>query len=95
MYGEKVKIGQGIKVVDEHGVQHDGLCVANHWSGDEEPTHEITVANVTYVSKDPNKTDNYGRQKEMIMSCSHRDSTTAPGRYWFIEGGRKASNTVV
>jgi hypothetical protein len=86
MNGEKVKIGQAVKVVDEHGVLHDGLCENNHW-GDTEPTGPATHINVVFVSGDKGKRDDYGRQKEHLSSCSHRDNSDAPGRYWFIEGG--------
>ena len=85
MQGEIVKQGQAVKVVDEIGVLHDGLVTAN-WGNDDRPS---TCVNVVYVSKDPNKRDTYGQQKEHLSSCSHRDSTPAPGRYWFITGDRK------
>lgn len=83
MNGETVKIGQGVKVVDEVGVLHDGL-VTNVWG---EGPH--TVANVLFLSSDTNKSDSYGRQPERLSSCSHRDSGSAHGRYWFVTGDRK------
>lgn len=86
MNGEKVKIGQAVKVVDEHGVLHDGLCENNHW-GDTEPTGPVTCINVVFVSGDTSKRDDYGRQKVHLSSCMHRDGVgSTPGRYWFIEG---------
>lgn len=85
MQGEIVKQGQAVKVVDELGVLHDGLVTAN-WGNDNQPSGCI---NVVYVSKDEKKRDQYGQQKEHLSSCSHRDMTSAPGRYWFITGDRK------
>lgn len=85
MQGEVVKIGDAIKVVDELGVLHNGLCEQN-WGSDGQPSNCI---NVVWLSSDLAKTDQYGRQKEHLSSCSHRDFTTAPGRYWYITGERK------
>lgn len=82
MQGEVVRIGSAVKVVDEIGVLHNGLCTAN-WGNDSGPS---TCVNVTYLSADEAKQDQFGRQKEHMSSCSHRDTTTAPGRYWFVEG---------
>lgn len=85
MNKETVTIGEAIKVVDEHGVQHDALCTQN-WGND---TGEKNTINIVYISKDANKRDQYGAQKEHLSSCQHRDMTTAPGRYWFKHGTRK------
>lgn len=86
MSGEIVKLGQAVKVVDEIGILHDGLCT-NRWGADDAPQ---TCINVTYCSADASKNDSYGRQKEHLSSCGHRDSSgTTVGRYWFIEGNVK------
>jgi hypothetical protein len=71
------KVGTAVKVVDEVGVLHHGL-VTNCWGG--------SCLNVAFLSADESKVDQYGRQTEHLSSCSHRDGTTAPGRYWFIAG---------
>jgi hypothetical protein len=83
MQGEVIKVGSAVKVVDEVGVLHHDLVTAN-WSSE-----RSTCANVVFLSADETKTDQYGRQSEHLSSCSHRDVTTAPGRYWFIEGDVK------
>jgi hypothetical protein len=71
-----------VKVVDEVGVLHNGLVTAD-WGTPGQPS---TCTNVLFLSADEAARDQYGRQVERLSSCSHRDSTTAPGRYWFIEG---------
>jgi hypothetical protein len=85
MIGEVVKIGDAVKVVDEFSVLHNGI-ITNVWT---QPGQPSTVANVLYLSSDETKTDSYGRQVERMSSCSHRDSGSAHGRYWFVEGDRK------
>lgn len=86
MNGEKVKIGQAVKVVDEVGILHDGICT-NRW-GAEDATQ--TCINVVFCSADVNKNDSYGRQRESLCSCAHRDAPgSTVGRYWYIEGERK------
>lgn len=82
MNGEVVQTGQTVKVVDEVGVLHDGL-VTNAWG--EGDSNVQNCINVLFVTKDPAKRD----QIERLSSCSHRDDTSAPGRYWFITGDRK------
>jgi len=79
-------IGDGVKVIDQHGVPHDAL-VSQHWGegrrtlkeGDRMPT-----VNVAFFSIDPSKTDQYGRQLERESSVPHKSNTDAPGRYWFF-----------
>jgi hypothetical protein len=86
MNGEVVQTGQAVKVVDEVGVLHDGL-VTNAWG--EGSGNVQNCINVLFVTKDPNKRDQYGEQIERLSSCTHRDGTSAPGRYWYIAGDRK------
>lgn len=81
--GETVKIGQAVKVVDEYGRLHDGL-VTNVWGNGPH-----TCANVLFMSPNEDKNDSYGRQPERLASCSHRDSGSAHGRYWYVTGDRK------
>jgi hypothetical protein len=83
MNGETVTIGQAVKVVDEFSILHDGL-VTNVWG-----PGPHTVANVVFLSSDEKKLDSYGRQSEHLASCSHRDSGSAVGRYWYVTGNRK------
>jgi hypothetical protein len=85
MQGEIVKIGDAVKVVDEVGVLHNGICTAN-WGTPGEPS---TCCNVLYLSADEKKSDVYGRQPERLSSCQHRDVGSAVGRYWFISGSVK------
>lgn len=89
---KRVTVGNAVKVVDEFGVEHDGLVTAV-WGDpngavtfeydDSKPVH--CLINVTYVSNDPAKTDCYGRQLERnLTSTCHRSAAGGcPGRYWF------------
>jgi hypothetical protein len=80
----ELRIGMGIKVVDEVGVTHDGL-VSECWGHTK--VQDGTAGpciNVLFASSDPDKRDPYGRQIERLSSCSHKRSTTAPGRYWYF-----------
>jgi len=81
-----ISIGDAVKVVDEVGTLHDGL-VTQQWG---QPGRVIKdgenppAINVMYLSADEMKTDPYGRQIERLSSCSHRSTTTAPGRFWYF-----------
>lgn len=89
MQGEVVKIGDATFVVDEVGKLHHGLVTEN-WGTEGSPSNCV---NVVFLSADPAKRDQYGRQSEHLSSCSHRDMTTAPGRYWFVSGDIKPETT--
>jgi hypothetical protein len=80
-----ISIGDHVKVVDESGQLHDGL-VSEQWG---QPGRVLTAGNypainVLYLSKDAEKRDPYGRQIERLSSCSHKSTTTAPGRFWYF-----------
>jgi len=75
--------GDSVFVVDEYGKLHNGL-VTNGWGA------VRSCLNVIFVSEDKTKVDQYGTQLERLSSCSHRDDTEAPGRYWFKSGEKKA-----
>jgi hypothetical protein len=87
-----IDIGDGIKVVDSHGVQHDAL-VSQHWGDGRKTLKEgefMPTINVAFISSDSTKTDQYGRQIERDTSVPHKSNTDAPGRYWFFpDEGRK------
>lgn len=74
--------GDAVFVVDEVGVLHNGL-VTNGWGS------KNATINVLFLTLDENKRDQYGTQIERLSSCSHRENTSAPGRYWFKSGDRK------
>jgi hypothetical protein len=82
-----IKDGQYVKVVDESGRLHDGL-VTRQWGSIEGTVVKDGEAgpcvNVLFVTDDQAKTDPYGLQIERLSSCSHKRSTTAPGRYWYF-----------
>lgn len=79
-----LKNGDHIKVVDEHGVLHDGL-VTNSW-GDQvvEAGKAGPTINVLFVTADASKRDQYGDQIERLSSTSHKLNSHAPGRYWYF-----------
>ena len=81
-----LKIGDPVKVVDEQGRLHDAL-VTQQWGQDGgvvKVGHSPPAINVLFCSSDPEKMDPYGRQIERLSSCSHKSTTTAPGRYWYF-----------
>ena len=78
-----IKNGDHIKVVDEHGVLHDGL-VTNGWQSEPTPDGKAgPTINCLFVTADATKRDQYGDQIERLSSTSHKRNTTAPGRYWY------------
>jgi hypothetical protein len=84
MQKRTLQIGQHVKVVDEYGRLHDGL-VTNQWgNGEVQDGTPGPAINVLYVVDDETRRDPYGNQIERLSSCSHKLSTTAPGRYWFF-----------
>lgn len=80
----ELKVGMAVKVVDEVGGLHDGL-VTNSW-GDKTVADGVAgpCINVLFVTSSTDKSDPYGNQIERLSSCSHKLSTSAPGRYWFF-----------
>ena len=72
--GEKreLSVGQRVIFADEYRVEHEALVTA--W-------HGTSCINVVYVSKDPQKTDSYGRQLDRATSVSHM-SQNAYGMFW-------------
>jgi len=83
MKERKVKNGDHVKVVDEHGVLHDAL-VTNCWANDAVPDGKPGPSiNCLFVTSDSSKRDQYGDQIERYSSTSHKLNTTAPGRYWY------------
>lgn len=83
-----VQIGDAVTYVDEVRVEHDALVteifgreVKLDGSGEEIEGSPCSCINVVWVSKDKNKTDQYGRQIKRETSCSHSSSQSA-GRYW-------------
>lgn len=84
----KVNIGTRVKVKDEFAVEHDAL-VTNAWPDGVEYDDAGTVnlaINVVFVSSDPSKQDQYGRQTEHLTSVMHRSACgDCPGRHWWQE----------
>lgn len=81
-----LKNGDPVMVVDEFGQVHHGL-VTNSWGKQTVKDGEAgPCVNVLYVSHDETKQDPYGSQIERLSSCSHKLSTSAPGRYWYFPG---------
>lgn len=80
-----LSIGMHVKVVDEVGKVHDGL-VTNQWGIEKvkDGTAGPTI-NVLFVVDDTTRRDPYGNQIERLSSCSHKLSTSAPGRYWYFQ----------
>lgn len=71
-------VGEVIVYTDEVGVEHDALVTI--YFGGNQPDYAL---NCLYVSKDENKSDNYGRQIERASSVSRqREGVTAHGRFW-------------
>lgn len=72
-----VQVGDVVKYVDEHRVEHNAVVLINHGGT---PTSAINCA---YVSSDESKTDSYGRQIERASSVSRKSEYTANGRYYY------------
>jgi len=80
----ELRIGGHVKVVDEHGVVHDGL-VTQQWGTSKVRDGEAgPTINVLFVVDDETRRDPYGNQIERLSSCSHKRMTQAPGRYWYF-----------
>lgn len=86
-------IGQPVIYVDEHSFPRpalltaihgekielkEGMSVGNQKEGD---TYYPCV-NLVFTSGDEAKTDNYGRQIGREASVSHKNDSSAHGRYW-------------
>lgn len=96
---DKLKIGQGVQFVDQHGVERDAIITAvwdgrsEYWTDGEprmggEGGHPLTdpmhaTINLVIVSGNENEHDNYGRQTKHETSVPHQRNTTSPGYYWF------------
>lgn len=82
-----IKIGDPVRVVDEHGIEHAGLVTQQWGTGSYEDSNQVRVLlaiNVVFVSADENKNDTYGRQTEHLSSLQHKSvAGQCPGRYWF------------
>lgn len=70
-------VGQHVKWHDPVGVEHDALITAV-WNP--------TLVNLVIVSKDDNRTDQYGRQIERQTSSSYKSMNQAHGFYWRFTG---------
>ena len=83
-----VKIGDVVKAKDEYGVTRDAL-VTNSWPESKEYDDSQPVShciNILFVSGDPQRLDQYGRQIERLMSCGHRSTAgECPGRFYWQE----------
>lgn len=79
MRDEMPKEGDIVIYHDEVGKPYNALITSGGFEHGGSATGWI---NVLYVSDDPAKRDNYGRQIERQSSVSHVTGTTAWGRYW-------------
>ena len=73
-------IGEGVIYVDENRVEHDALLTIVHGPG-YGPENEPTV-NLLYVSKDADRSDQYGRQVIRESSVAHCSNNGVYGRCW-------------
>ena len=71
------KVGEVIRVTDEHGIEHDAL-VTIYFGG----SYPDGALNCVFVSNDESKNDPYGRQLERLSSVSRQSQHTAHGRFW-------------
>lgn len=65
-----------MKFVDETRNEHHAIVTA---------VHAPTSINLVYVTGDPAKTDQYGRQIERRTSVVHEDLQGATGMFWKFE----------
>jgi hypothetical protein len=84
-----VGVGDVVRIVDEHYVEHVGLVTTVHGEFGKEYTPGVTwvpCINAVYVSKDASKRDPYGNQLERLSSLQHLsqgpNNMPKPGRYW-------------
>lgn len=77
------KVGDEVVYHDPKGTPHKALLTAV-W-GQEETCGSIPCCNVVFVSSDPERQDNYGRQLERETSVVHKTHSSAHGNYWRFE----------
>jgi hypothetical protein len=76
-------VGKHVVFCDEHGTDHDALVTDNFASPETWPYPHGPTVNCLFVSDDPARKDQYGRQIERPSSVPHsRCPGTAHGRYW-------------
>lgn len=73
-------IGSVVTYVDEYGKEHDALLTAI-WGPLDNPEWLPSV-NLLYVSKDEDRTDNYGRQILRASSVVNAMHQGAHGYFW-------------
>lgn len=67
------EVGQSLVYHDHHGLPHNAL-VTTVWGP--------LCVNLLYVSGDPSRQDNNGRQIERQSSCCHVSMMNVHGNYW-------------
>lgn len=73
-------VGDHVIFHDSRGVPHAAIVTAV-W--DQDTLIDQPMINCVYVSSDPTKKDDYGRQIERATSCSHGGTNGAcHGYYW-------------
>lgn len=72
----RVEVGDVVRYVDHHGVEHLALVTAT-WNGQGDG-----AINLVYVEIDEAKHDTWGRQIGRDSSVPHRVNQAAPGNYW-------------
>ena len=68
--------GCAVEYVDEVGVPHDALVTC---------VHGPNVINLVYVTKQLDKTDQYGYQLERVSSCTIEGQYAAHGRFFRLK----------
>lgn len=77
-------VGSVVEYVDEIGVSHDALITCIH--GVIDFTHPIQpCVNLVYVTKNKDKTDQYGNQLQRVSSVQHQSAYSAHGRFWRVK----------
>lgn len=77
------EIGDAIVFRDPKGEEHDALV---------QFVHNPSLLNLVFISSDPARGDNYGRQVEHATSVGLWQMTSANGFYWRYRDQTKAAN---
>lgn len=76
-----LEVGHQVVYVDPTGAQIPALVTAI-WGDPKGPA--VPCINLVYVSTDPQRTDNFGRQMERQTSLVHRSAQPAHGNYYML-----------
>ena len=85
-----LEIGDHVIHIDSWRKRHNALVTAVHgviteYEKDGEKALQIPCVNLTFVSGDARKTDDYGQQLERdATSCVHRSDNSADANCWIF-----------